>query len=505
LNDFTKLVDLASERLGGRVLAANDEFFAPKENLLKSVAPIFVEGKFTNRGKWMDGWETRRRRQPGHDWCIFRLGLPGIVRGVVVDTSHFKGNFPEYGSIEACAIQGSPSMKQLLSPTAEWFELLPKSQLKGDTQNSFPIEMSPRCTHLRLNIYPDGGVARLRVHGDVVPSRVRAGREMDLAAVASGACVIASSDEFFSSPLNLLMPGRAKNMGDGWETRRRRGPGHDWVILKLGVAGKIRRVEVDTAHFKGNFPESCSLEACCSAASTSTTFDPRSAGVEWTEILPRTKLRANSRHIFGRQIRNVGRTTHVRFSIFPDGGVSRLRIFGVAVPGGDVGEGLRRLNSLSAKQAEAVLLDCCGSREWARRMGAARPFENAAQLFEAADKVCSDLGREDWLEAFHHHPPIGGKRSKEKQSASARDWSAKEQAGMRKASRATVAALVEANHAYRKRFGYIFIVCAAGKSSEEMLSILRQRLENDPEIELRVAAEEQRRITRLRLEKVLER
>jgi allantoicase len=505
LNDFAKLVDLASERLGGCVLAANDEFFAPKENLLKSAAPIFVEGKFTNRGKWMDGWETRRRRQPGYDWCILRLGLPGIVRGVIVDTTHFKGNFPEYCSIEGCAIEGSPGMKRLTSPSIEWFELLPKSQLKGDTQNSFPIAMSPRCTHLRLNIYPDGGVARLRVHGDVVPRRVRTGREMDLAAITSGGCLIASSDEFFSSPLNLLMPGRAQNMGDGWETRRRRGPGHDWVILKLGVAGKIRRVEVDTAHFKGNFPESCSLEACCTAAATSATFDPRSVGVEWTEILPRTKLRANSRHIFGRQIRDVGRTTYVRFSIFPDGGVSRLRIFGVAVSGGDVSEGLRRLNSLSAKQAEAALLDCCGSRAWARRMGSARPFENAPQLFEAADEVCSDLGREDWLEAFHHHPPIGGKGSKEKQSASARGWSAKEQAGMGQASRATVAALAEANHAYGKRFGYIFIVCAAGKSSEEMLSILRRRLENDPETELRVAAEEQRRITRLRLEKLLER
>jgi allantoicase len=243
LKDFTRLVDLASERLGGRMLAANDEFFAPRQNLLKSTKPVFVEGKYTSRGKWMDGWETRRRREPGHDWCIIRLGLAGMVRGIVVDTSHFKGNFPEHCSVEGCEARAPATAQQLQRPATKWFQILPKSPLQGDTQNLFAVEIARRVTHLRLNIYPDGGVARLRVHGEVAPDESqRRKRAIDLAAIENGTRVLASSDEFFGSPLNLLLPGRAKNMGDGWETRRRRGPGSDWVILKLGIPGTIQRV-----------------------------------------------------------------------------------------------------------------------------------------------------------------------------------------------------------------------------------------------------------------------
>jgi len=246
MKDFTELVDLASERLGGKVLAANDEFFAPKENLLKPSKPVFREGKYTTRGKWMDGWETRRRRTPGHDWCIVRLGMPGVIRGVVVDTSFFKGNHPEQVSLEACDMGHSPSARagRNLDPVSKlpWVEVLPQTTLRGDAQNSFPIEHAERVTHLRLKIYPDGGVSRLRVHGEVVADRARIShRDFDLAALENGGKVIASSDQFFNVPLNLLMPGRPKNMGDGWETRRRRGPGHDWVIVKLGVPGTIRR------------------------------------------------------------------------------------------------------------------------------------------------------------------------------------------------------------------------------------------------------------------------
>ena len=180
MSDFRKLVDLASERLGGRAIAANDEFFAPKSNLLKPSKPIFIEGKFTSRGKWMDGWETRRRRTPGYDWCIVRLGLPGIIRGVVVDTSYFKGNYPARVSLEACALGGAASYAgeraKLSSPKTEWTELLPETPLAGDSQNEFAIENAGRFTHLRLKIYPDGGVARLRVHGEVVPDRKRIAR-----------------------------------------------------------------------------------------------------------------------------------------------------------------------------------------------------------------------------------------------------------------------------------------------------------------------------------------
>jgi len=330
--DFTELIDLAAERLGGAVLFANDEFFAPKENLLKASTPIFIEGKYTDLGKWMDGWESRRRRTPGFDWCIIRLGLPGVVYGVVVDTSYFKGNYPEQCSIEACTVDGQPDVAQLVSETTEWIEILPQSQLNGDSQNPFAIENHQRFTHLRFKIYPDGGVARLRVYGEVVPDWHRlkqVGGETDLAAVESGGLVLSCSDMFFGHRHNLIMPGRAVNMSDGWETKRRRGPGYDWVIIKLGAAGHIRRLEIDTSYFKGNYPESCSLEACSAVGLGAERLTDLS--MSWKTVLARTKLQAHTRHYFADEILDAGIVSHVRFNIFPDGGVSRLRVYGSVV------------------------------------------------------------------------------------------------------------------------------------------------------------------------------
>ncbi|MEK6337361.1 MAG: allantoicase [Acidobacteriota bacterium] len=326
--DFTELVDLAAERLGGAVLYANDDFFAPKENLLRSSAPIFIEGKYTDLGKWMDGWESRRRRTPGFDWCVVRLGLPGIIRGIVVDTSHFKGNYPEACSLEAAAISGLPATEDLISDSVQWTEVLPNANLNGDSQNPFTITSEQRWTHLRFKIYPDGGVARLRVYGEVVPdwNRLqRIGGEIDLAAVENGGLVLSCSDMFFGHRHNLIMPGRAVNMSDGWETKRRRGPGHDWTIIKLGAMGQLGRLEIDTAYFKGNFPESCSLEACSAAdLPLETLQDPEFV---WKPVLARTRLQAHTRHWFD-ELMDVGAVSHVRFNIFPDGGVSRLRVFG---------------------------------------------------------------------------------------------------------------------------------------------------------------------------------
>ena len=327
--DFTELIDLASERVGGAVLIANDEFFAQKENLLKPTAPIFLEGEYTDRGKWMDGWETRRRRTPGFDWCIIRLGLPGIVRGVIVDTSYFRGNYPEHFSLEGATLKGLPTEDQLISDAITWIPLLPQMALAGDSHNKFAIQYDERITHLRLKIYPDGGVARLRVFGEVAPdweSLRQRGGEVDLAAVENGGVVASCSDMFFGHRHNLIMPGRAANMSDGWETKRRRGPGHDWVIIKLGAAGQIKRVEVDTSHFKGNFPESCSLEACnVESGAEGDLSDP---SIAWQNVLARTKLQAHTRHTFADELMHTGTVTHLRFNIFPDGGVSRLRVFG---------------------------------------------------------------------------------------------------------------------------------------------------------------------------------
>jgi allantoicase len=327
--DFTELVDLASEKLGGAVLYANDDFFAPKENLLKPAAPVFIEGKYTDLGKWMDGWETRRRRSPRldekFDWCIIRLGVTGVIRGVVVDTSFFRGNFPSHCSIEACALDGQPNVERLLSATTEWTEILPVSELQGDSQNGFAISFDKRVTHLRLKIYPDGGVARLRVYGEVQPDwealRLR-NSEIDLAAVEHGGTVLQASDMFFGHRHNLIMPGRAQDMSDGWETRRRRGEGFDWCVIKLGTAGTIKRVEIDTLWFKGNYPESCRIEAGRTAE------DARLENIVWQELLPEQKLQAHTLHEFAVEIADCGVVTHVRFNIFPDGGVSRLRLYG---------------------------------------------------------------------------------------------------------------------------------------------------------------------------------
>ncbi len=315
------LTDLAAERVGGRALLASDEFFAPRENLLKPGRGVYLEGKYTDRGKWMDGWETRRRREPGHDWCIIQLGIPGAISVVTVDTNHFKGNYPETCSLEAVAWPAGTPLERLAS-AGDWTEILGRSPLQGHSENELEIQPGARVTHVRFNIYPDGGVARLRIWGEARPDWAElaaVGKPVDLVAIEHGGVPLASSDEFFGEPAHLIMPGSPVDMSDGWETRRRRGPGNDWVILKLGRRGAIEEIEVDTTHFKGNFPESCSLEAC---------DGPVAEPAAWREILPRVKLSADARHRFRTELTAGAPATHVRFNIYPDGGVARLRLFG---------------------------------------------------------------------------------------------------------------------------------------------------------------------------------
>lgn len=327
---FTDLIDLAGERAGGSVLLANDEFFAPKEALLKSTAPEWREGVYTERGKWMDGWETRRRRAPGYDWCIVRLGIPGVVRGVVVDTSFFRGNYPESCSIEGASVAGTPD-PETLAQNANWTEIVPRSPLEGDARNAFGVHNATPFTHLRLNIYPDGGVARLRVHGEGYfdASRHRAGSEVDLAAAEHGGQVLLCSDMFFGHRHNLIMPGRSTHMGDGWETRRRRGPGHDWTIVKLATRGTLHRVEIDTDHFKGNAPGRCMVEVC--DASSVPNDDVQALGARvgaWRVLLHETPLQPHTHHRFA-ELTRQGPSTHARLNIYPDGGIARLRLYGM--------------------------------------------------------------------------------------------------------------------------------------------------------------------------------
>ena len=322
---FTQLSDLAAERLGGKVLYATDDFFAEKENLLKPTRGIFITDKYTDRGKWMDGWESRRKRTPGHDWAVIQLATSGRITGFDIDTNFFLGNHPPHASIEAINITDADAITDW--NTVAWKEILPKSHLDAGSQNFYESQSNEIFTHIRLHIYPDGGVARLRVYGEVFKNwdAVSTEQEIDLAAAINGGKAIACNDMFFSAMGNLIMPKRGANMGDGWETKRNRTPNNrDWVILKLAHPGVAERIIVDTCHFKGNYPDSCSIECCSSAKDTDVLNDT----VEWSNLLPQTKLSADNEHEYSKEINTPNTITHVRLNIFPDGGISRLRIFG---------------------------------------------------------------------------------------------------------------------------------------------------------------------------------
>lgn len=318
---FTKMLNMAAERFGAKALSCSDDFFAGMDNLCKPGRGIFITDKYTERGKWMDGWESRRKRTSGHDWCIVELGAPGVIHGLDIDTNHFLGNHPPHASVEAC--HGDPR-------TAAWVDILPKSALDPGSQHFFAIESREIWTHVKLHIYPDGGVARLKVYGEVYKDWdvVEETDELDLLAAVNGGRAVCCNDMFFSAMDNLLMPGRGVNMGDGWETKRNRTPNNrDWVILKLGHKGTINTVCVDTHHFKGNYPDTCSIEGAVLASAES----PEAADASWEELLPKSKLEAHKEHYFHDEISNHGPYTHIRLNIYPDGGVSRLRLFGKIV------------------------------------------------------------------------------------------------------------------------------------------------------------------------------
>ena len=509
MSDFSHLIDLASARLGGEALAANDEFFAEKENLVKPEPAVSLPDRYTDRGKWMDGWESRRRRTPGHDWCIVRLGLPGIIHSLIVDTAFFTGNYPSHCWVDAC---GLPPGADALDPAITWHPILHRSELTGNTANAFALpvahQAAQRFTHVRLNIFPDGGVARLRVLGEVLPDWTRilmAGGEVDLAAATHGGYVVDVSDRFYSEPRNMLMPYPAANTGEGWETKRRRGPGHDWAVVRLGAQGAIRRIEIDTTHFKGNYPDSASVEAAVVVEDGhGVSADTATRGIgSWHAVLPDTKLQPDHVHVFGPDVVRETLASHVRFNISPDGGVSRFRVFGVPAPEARRAAVLRELNAMDEPEARAVLSDFCGAPAWVEGMLAARPFGSAANVLQASATAMARVDRNGWLEAFRHHPRIGERAAKRAQSAAAAESSAREQASAGESAGPDLEALAQANHDYERRFGHVFIISAAGKSAGDILKALRARMANDADTEAGVAAEEQKTITRLRLERLL--
>jgi allantoicase len=300
--DFTQLPDLASRLFGGGVVRADDEFFAAADHLVLPSAPTFTPRTFDHKGQVYDGWETRRRRTPGSDSVIIRLGAPGVIRGVVVDTAFFTGNFPPFASVD-----GAPG------PEGPWESLVAKSPLQGDAKNDFVVDDDRRFTHVRLTIFPDGGVARLRVHGEIVPDPSLLPSEFDVAAVENGGRIVDCSNMFYGHPESMLMPGLAQHMGDGWETSRRRDDANDWVIVRLAAPAVLTFADLDTSHFKGNAPGAAGL-----LGST----DQR----EWFELLPRTLLSPDTRHRF--PLATDRPATHVRLDIYPDGGMARLRLLG---------------------------------------------------------------------------------------------------------------------------------------------------------------------------------
>ena len=320
MTGFTHLPDLASRDLGGSVCAANDEFFAARENLIRPEPPSAVP-TFGHKGKEYDGWETRRRREPGSDWAIVRLGVPGVVHGVVVDTSYFTGNFPPHVSVEAAHVPDHPSVEELAAQ--EWETLVPRAPALGDTANEYAVSDRRVWTHLRLTIHPDGGVARFRVHGTPVPDRRFLVGTVDLAALENGGALVSCSDAFYGSAGRLILPGRARDMGEGWENARRRDGGNDWALFRLAGPGTVRHVELDTSYFLGNAPGWVRLAGCEVAS------DEDLASAEWFDLVPRVRAQPDTRHRF--LVPEDRPVTHVRLDVYPDGGMARLRVWGELV------------------------------------------------------------------------------------------------------------------------------------------------------------------------------
>ena len=314
-------IDLAQPRLGAQGVYATDEFFAPLERMLNPEPAVFIPGKYDDNGKWMDGWETRRKRGEGYDHAIVKI-CAGTIYGVDLDTSHFTGNYAPSASIEACYSAGVPDAN------TTWVPLLGAQALAGNSHNVFAIESRQTWNYLRLNIFPDGGVARLRVYGEVACdlTDIDTSTEIDLAAMLNGGRALAANDMHFGHISNLIAPGKGVNMGDGWETRRRREPGFDWAILRLGAVGQISRLVIDTAHFKGNYPHECSVCGTLYQGGSESSIATQS--LYWRELLPRQRLAADTEFTFIEQLQDIGPVSHLRLNIFPDGGISRLRAFG---------------------------------------------------------------------------------------------------------------------------------------------------------------------------------
>jgi allantoicase len=500
--------DLSLDATGSFVLYATDEYFAAKENLLKPTAPEWRDGAYTDRGKWMDGWESQRRRTPGHDFVIVRLGTPGSIEAVLCDTTHFKGNAPQAVSVEALDLPAATPIEELLAlPVAgngesgvrAWREVIPRSEVLPDTHNVLmPAAPTARATHVRLRIHPDGGVARLRVLGRVLPDPhvFWSGASVDLAALENGGTIAAVSDAFFGPPVNLLLPGRGAHMGEGWETKRRRTPGSDWCVIALGRRGMIERIELDTHFFKGNAPQATRIEGLDAtglpAAERSARF---AADTGWAPLVARAPMVPHHRHVLESVLARP--VTHIRVHMFPHGGIHRLRAWGHALDTGGELTALDALKALPAKDREALFRSLCGANAFAERMAAAMPFASVRSLFAGADSAFASFDEAAWLEAFTAHPALGEAKAAAAATAQSAQWSQGEQSALGAADARE--RLRAGNRKYQEKFGFVFLACASGRGAGELADWLEQRLGNERAAELAIAAGEQVRITRLRI------
>ena len=319
------LIDLAQSRLGSKIVYKTDEFFAPAKRIINPWPPVFKEGVFDKHGKWMDGWETRRKRSKGHDYLILKLGKPGKIYKVDIDTSYFSGNHPTKVSIQACF-----SKKNIPNKNSKWTTILKKQSTKANSHHFFNIKNKSIFSHIKLNIFPDGGVARLRVYGTIENKKKFGKKILNLTSVLNGATPIVCNNEHFGRAENILAPGIGKNMGDGWETRRSRGKNFDWLIIKCATAGRIGKIQIDTHHFKGNYPDKCSLQAAYINSKISNKSIVNSSK-KWKLLLNKVKLNAHKKHNFQNKLMKNKKVNYIRINIFPDGGISRIRMFGKAV------------------------------------------------------------------------------------------------------------------------------------------------------------------------------
>lgn len=510
---LSHLTELSLDATGSFVLFATDDYFAPKEALLRPHAPEWREGAYTERGKWMDGWESARRRTPGHDWAIVRLGTPGSVESVVCDTTHFKGNAPQEVSLETLDLPPGTPLEDLLAlPVAAsaadaaaaggraWLEAIPRTAVRPDSVNVLaPGAPVARASHVRLRIHPDGGVARLRVFGRVLPDPdvFWGPGSLDLAAIEHGGTIALASDSFFGPPSNLLLPGRGTDMGDGWETRRRRTPGSDWCVIRLGRRGLVQHLELDTHFFKGNAPQAVRIDSLDGEGLGERALAARLAADDgWEPLLERTTVSQHRRHRLVPA--RPARVTHLRVHIFPHGGVNRLRVFGEAADTAGEARALAALHALAPAERRDTLRAFGASPAFADALASRLPVGSVRALVAAAAEALDSLAPEALLEAFAAHPALGAAPGAADDSRHA-EWSRGEQAALAAGAAEAHARLRAGNEAYFAKFGFPFIACASGRGARELADALEERLAGARETEIGRAARELSRITRLRI------